>query len=121
MDLQSERRLEQFLRILDFPHARLDERMEFVHAQMRLFVEFVEERLVLSLACAIEAARRNEALTRLLARCDPMRMHGLVVRAFSAGGQLVLSCALPRDAGVDDWLACHRTMRRLLDTYARAT
>ncbi len=118
MDLQTERRLEQLLRFLDLPCARIGERMEFAHAGTRLFVEVADGRLTLSLASAVDAARHRDALMRVIARCDPLRMQGLVLRAFAAGSQLVVSCAFPRDTSVDDWLAGHRTMRRLLDAHA---
>jgi type III secretion system chaperone SycN len=118
MDLQTERRLEQFVRILGLPCIRISERMEFAYAQMHLLIEVVERRLVLSFVWIVDTAFRDDALKRLLSRSNPQRTHGVVLRAFASGSHLVLSCAFPNHTVVSDWLAIHGTMRRIAEAHA---
>ncbi|RKT98842.1 secretion protein [Burkholderia sp. Nafp2/4-1b] len=95
--------------------------MEFAGTGTRLFIEVDEGRLTLSLANAVDTACRRDALMRVIARCDPMRAQGLALHAFATRSQLVVSCVFPRDTSTRDWLAGHRSMRRLLDAHDGVT
>jgi type III secretion system chaperone SycN len=121
MDLQTERRIEQFVRILGLPCARVSKQMEFAYAQMHLLIEIVERRLVMSFTWMVDAALRDDALKRLLSRPNPQRTHGVVLRAFASGNHLVLSCAFPAHTGVSDWLALHGIMRRIAEAHVGET
>ncbi|WDD90582.1 secretion protein (plasmid) [Burkholderia sp. FERM BP-3421] len=118
MDLQTERKLEQFLRLLELPCSRIASRLEFAQPPLRVFIEAVGARLVLSVARPIDAARRDDALRRLVARCDPARHGGLILRACALRRDLMLSCTLDAAHDVGAWLDAHRTLRRLLDAHA---
>ena len=118
MDLQMERKLEQFLRLLELPCSRIDSRLEFAHPPMRVFIEAVGARLVLSISRPVDAARRVDTLRRLVARCDPARHGGLIVRACALRRDLMLSCTLGAAHGVNAWLDAHLTLCRLLDAHA---
>jgi type III secretion system chaperone SycN len=118
MDLQMERKLEQFLQLLELPCSRIGPRLEFVQPPMRVFIEAVGARLVLSLARPVDPARRDDALRSLVARCDPVRHGGLILRACALRRDLMLSCTLDAALDVAAWLQAHRTLRRLLDAHA---
>lgn len=118
MDLQAERRLEQFVSLLRLPCSRVAERMEFVQGSIRLFVECAEQRIILSLARSVDAAHRVESLAHLLSRCDPVRTGGIVLRACVTRDYLILSGTLMLSADINDWLGCYRVMHRLLDTHS---
>lgn len=118
MDLQMERKLEQFLRLLELPCSRIGPRLEFTQPPLRVFIEFVGTGLVLSLAQPVDAARRDNALRRLVARCDPVRHGGLILRACALSRDLMLSCTLGAEHDVSTWIEAHRTLRRLIDAHA---
>lgn len=118
MDLQTERRLEQFLRLSDLHCTRIEARLEFIQSPMRFFIEYLEGRILLSFVRPVEASRRMDTLKALLLRCQPARTQGVVLRACVTRDHLMLSCALAPDSDVNHWMLCQRTMRRLLDTHA---
>jgi type III secretion system chaperone SycN len=118
MDLQTERRLEQFARLAELPVTRMEPRMEFVLPPFRLYVEVVDERVLLTLALRIETVHRAHILKNLLRACNPYLLQGVPLRAYSVGDIQLISCApAPRSEG-GQWLDCYRTMRRLLETHA---
>ncbi len=118
MDLQTERRLEQFLRLSDLHCTRIDTRLEFIQSAMRFFIEYIEGRILLSFVQPVETSRRMDMLKALLLRCQPARTQGVVLRACVTRDHLMLSCAPAPDSDVSHWLLCQRTMRRLLDAHA---
>lgn len=118
MDLQTERRLEQFLRLSDLPLTRIAPRMEFSVPPLRLYIEYTEGRILLSVSRPIAPAHRIEVLKRLLAACHPARTAGVPLRAYTLREHQVLSCAPAPGSETGDWIACHQAMRRLLETCA---
>jgi type III secretion system chaperone SycN len=118
MDLQTERRLEQFTRLAELPVTRMEPRMEFMLPPFRLYVEVVDERVLLTLALRVEAVHRAQVLKNLLHACNPYLLQGVPLRAYSVRDIQLLSCSpAPRSDG-GQWLNCYRTMRRLLETHA---
>ncbi|BBE08767.1 secretion system apparatus [Mycoavidus cysteinexigens] len=117
MDLQTQRRLEQFLRLSDLPSVRITPRMEFVVPPYRLYIEYLDERILLSLARQIEAPHRVVVLKSLLNRCQPARLQGVPLRAYVLRNHQVLSCSPAPESEVNHWIACYHTMRRLLDAH----
>ena len=115
MDLQNERRLEQFFRLLELPVTKIESRMEFVLRPFRLYVEYVQGRLLLSLGLPVEASRGTEALKKLLGLCLPARTQGVPLRGYVVKDNLVLSCAPPAGSDVAQWRTCYQAMRRLLE------
>lgn len=118
MDLQTQRRLEQFLRLSDLPNTRITPRMEFTLPPYRLYIEYLDNRILLSLARSIELPHRATALKTLLTRCQPARTQGVPLRAYVLRNYQVLSYSPAPDSEVSHWIACHHTMRRLLDAHA---
>jgi type III secretion system chaperone SycN len=118
MDLQTERRFEQFARLAELPVKRMEPRMEFMLPPLRLYVEVVDERVLLTLALRVEAVHRARILKSLLHACNPYFLQGVLLRAYSVRDLQLLSCApAPRSDG-RQWLECYKTMRRLLETHA---
>jgi type III secretion system chaperone SycN len=117
MDLQTERRLEQFLRLSDFPVDRVETRMEFSFPPFRLYIEYTNGRVLLSLARKVEACRRIQTLKTLLGCCQPACTQGVPLRAYALGDHQVLSCGLVPGSDVNQWIRCLQTMRRLLATH----
>jgi len=115
MNLQTQRRLEQFLRLAELPVQRIDTRMEFAFARTRFYLELVGERAVFTLARAIEPVHREESLKKLMRLAHPAALQGVPLRAFLLSKQQALSCAPAPLADGTHWLRCYRTMWRLLD------
>lgn len=121
MDLQMERRMEQFLELSGLSAARTEPCMEFIMPPCRLYIECLDGRILLSLGRPVAAACRVEVLKRLLGQCLSTRLPGVPLRACLLQDQSFLSCSPARDSGPGHWMACHQEMRRLLDAAAGAT
>jgi type III secretion system chaperone SycN len=120
MDLQTERRLEQFARLAELPVKRMEPRMEFTLPPLRLYVEAIDDRVLLTLALPIEAVHRAQVLKNLLRACNPYLLQGVPLRAYCVRDIQLLSCAPARHSDGSQWLDCYRTMCRLLETHARS-
>jgi type III secretion system chaperone SycN len=114
MDLQTQRSLEEFLRLADLAPCRVDTRMEFSLPPFRLYIEHLQGRVLLSLARQIDACRRLSTLITLLRRCQPAYNQGVPLRAYLLNDQQLLSCAPAPGSDVNHWLDCLNVMRRLL-------
>lgn len=114
MDLQTERRLEQFFRVLDLPVMRIEPRMEVVDPPFRLYVEDVSERLLISVTLPIPGLWSENVLQRLLELCQPERTQGIPLRGFIVSNQLVLSCSPAPEDSVEQWIKLYHMQRRLL-------
>lgn len=120
MDLQMERRMEQFLTLSDLPVTRIERCMEFIVPPFRLYIECLDGRVLLSLGRPVVAACRIEVLKRLLGHCLPARLPGVPLRACLLEDQPFLCCAPAPGSETGLWIACHQEMRRLLDDIAGA-
>ncbi|MGC0154954.1 type III secretion chaperone SycN [Chromobacterium vaccinii] len=118
MELQTARRLEQFLQLSELPTPRVEPRMEFSMPPFRLYIEYLDGRVLLSLGRRVEHVHQGEALKQLLVACQPARTQGTPLRAYILREQLVLSCAPASGSETNHWLACVQTMRRLLEATA---
>lgn len=114
MDLQTERRLEQFFRFLDLPIVRIEPRMEVVDPPFRLYVEWVSERLLLSVALPLVGPISDDPLPRLLELCQPERSQGIPLRGYVLGNRLVVSCCPAPQSEAREWLSLYRLQQRLL-------
>src|ERR1700738_1876824 len=114
MNLQTERRLEQFTRLAELPVTHIEPRMEFMLPPLRLYVEVIaeRERVLLTLALRVEAVHRAQVLKNLLLACNPYLLQGVPLRAYCARDIQLLSCAPAPSSDVNHWLNCYRTMRR---------
>lgn len=118
MDLQTQRSLEEFLRLSDLYPCRVEARMEFSLPPFRLYIEYTQGRVLLSLARQVEACRRLSSFKALLGRCHPASTQGVALRAYVVGEQQMLSGALVPGSSVNQWIECLHTMRRLLERHA---
>lgn len=118
MDLQTRRSLEEFLRLSDLCPCRVEARMEFSQPPFRLYIEYTQGRVLLSLARQVEACRRLSTFKALLAHCHPASTQGVALRAYVVGEQQMLSAALVPGTDVTQWIECLRTLRRLLERHA---
>ena len=116
MDLQTERLIEQYLKLANLTVIRIEPRMEFVLPPLHHYIEYVNNRILLSLSSPIDPPRRDEVLPALLRRCVPARTSGVPLRAYVVKNRLVLSCSPAPNTDVRHWLSCGQVMRRLLDT-----
>lgn len=119
MDLQTQRCLEGFLRLSDLGPCRVERRMEFILPPFRLYIEYTQGRMLLSLARPVEACQRISTLRTLLGRCHPASTQGLALRAYLVGEQQMLSATLAPGSDVNQWLACLRTLRQRLERHPR--
>lgn len=114
MDLQTERRLEQFFRLLDLPIIRIDSRMEIVDPPFRLYIEYFSERILMSVALPIAGFWPDKPLQKLLELCQPERSQGLPLRAYMLSDRLVLSCSPIPENTAEQWTQLYRLLQRLL-------
>lgn len=114
MDLQTQRRLEEFLRLADLAVCRVETRMEFSRPPHRLYIEHLQGRVLLSLSRPLDTCQHLHTLTTLLRRCHPAISRGVPLRAYVLNQQQVLSCAPSPDSDASQWLDCLNVMRRLL-------
>jgi type III secretion system chaperone SycN len=120
MDLQTERRLEQFARLAELPVTRMEPRMEFALPPLRLYVEVIDGRVLLTLALRVESVDRAQVMKKLLRACNPSLLQGVPLRAYTVRDIQLLSCAPAPGSDGGSWLNCYRTMHRLLETHARS-
>lgn len=118
MDLQTQRSLEEFLRLSELCPYRIEPRMEFSLPPFRLFIEYTQGRVLLSLARQVEACRRMSTFKTLLGRCHPASTQGVALRAYVVGEQQMLRSALVPGSDVSQWIECLCSMRRLLERHA---
>lgn len=114
MDLQTQRSLEKFLRLAELSAGRVETRMEFSLPPFRLYIEYLQGRVLLTLARQIDACRRISTLKSLLRRCQPACNQGVPLRAYLLNGAQLLSCAPAPGNDANQWLDCLNVMRRLL-------
>jgi type III secretion system chaperone SycN len=119
MNLQTQRRLEQFARLAELPVTRMEPRMEFALPPFRLYLEVIRERVVLTLAVRVDAVDRTRVLKKLLASCHPAALCGVPLRAYAAREFQLLSCAPAPGSDAGEWLTCYKVMRRMLEPHAR--
>lgn len=115
MELQTERRLEQFLQLADLPASQIASRMEFSMPPFRLYVECLDDHILFTLGREVEPSYQSRALRRLLSACHPARTQGTPIRVWQLRGQQMLSCSPSKESDVSHWLSCLQTLRRLLD------
>lgn len=120
MKLQTSRRLEQFLQLAGLPEGDVAERMEFSVPPLYIFIELVDEHLLLSVAIDVEPAYQQEALEKMLTRCIPDRTLGAPLRTCLIGHFQILSCTLAENADLHHWLSCYSAMQRLIYSVNRA-
>jgi type III secretion system chaperone SycN len=118
MGLQTERRLEQFLQLADLPSTQVSSRMEFSMPPFQLYVECLEEHILLTLSREIEDAYQGTAFVKSLSACHPARTQGTPIRTWQLKGKQMLSCSPGKYSDVSHWLACLQTMRRMLEIIA---
>ncbi|MEX3956739.1 secretion protein [Trinickia sp. EG282A] len=118
MNLQTQRRLEQFARLAELPVIRIEPRMEFALPPFRLYVEVVNERVVMTLAARVDAKERARILKLLLSAWRPAALHGVPVRAFAVRGYQLLACSPAPGSDSGEWLTCYKAMRRILEHHA---
>lgn len=115
MELQTERRLEQFLQLAGLPGSHISERMEFSLPPFHLYIECIDAGILLSIGRDVELAWQREVLEKLLTSCIPARTQGVPLRAWILRGRQMLSCTLSTGGDIPHWLSCLQTMQRLLD------
>ncbi len=118
MDLQTQRRLEKFARLAELPVIRIEPRMEFALPPLRLYIEVVHERVVMTLAAPVDAKERLSILKQLLSAWRPAALQGIPVRAFPVRNYLLLACSPPPDSDGGEWLICYEAMRKMLERHA---
>ncbi|WNN43866.1 MULTISPECIES: type III secretion chaperone SycN [Winslowiella] len=118
MELQTERRLEKFLQLADLTAQCIEERMEFSMPPYQLYIESLDEHILLTLGREVEPAYQIEVMKKLLTACHPSRTQGTPVRVWQLHGQQMLSCAPTKESDTTHWLMCMHTLRRLLETTA---
>ncbi|HTI18312.1 MAG TPA: secretion protein [Trinickia sp.] len=118
MDLQTQRRLEHFAQLADLPVIRIEPCMEFVLPPFRLYIEVIDERVMMTVAVRVATVDRSRVLKALLARCHPALLQGIPLRAYAARDFQFLSCSPAANSDAGHWLTCYRVMCRLLDTHA---
>lgn len=115
MDLQLERNVETFLRLIGSSPSGVDAYMSFTLGQCRFVLEMLPERLLLT---GIVPAVRPNILLRVLQHCIPQNTQGIVQRAFIVDGELMLSCELPPEEDPLFWYQIVCWQQRILTTYA---
>jgi type III secretion system chaperone SycN len=115
MKLQTERRLEQFLQLVGLPGNHISERMEFSLSPFHLYIECIDNDILLSVGREVELAWQVEVLERLLTAAIPARTQGVPLRPWLLRGRQMLSCTLSASGDIPHWFHCLQTMQRLLD------
>ncbi|MBJ7263450.1 MAG: hypothetical protein JHC61_06805 [Burkholderiaceae bacterium] len=115
MDLQWQRQVELWLRLMEAPGIPPASQVTLRQNGDTCYLETLEGRALLSLARPLPEACRQPALLRLLTLLHPEAGNGLPLRAWVAHDSLWLAAAPPQDSGAELWaqLACQ--FRRLLD------
>lgn len=119
MDLQTQRSIEEFLRLSELDSCRVETRMEFFLPPFQLYLEYTQGRVLLSLAQEVEDCRRLSTFKALLVRCQPASTQGIPLRAYLLRNRQVISCALMPGSDVGQWVMCLNVMRGLLARYTR--
>ena len=115
MDLQLERNLEAFLRLIRRPPSEVGENMSFTLGQCRFVLEALPDRLLLT---GMVTAVRPNILLRVLQHCIPQNTQGIVQRAFILEGELMINCELPPEEDPLFWYQIVCWQQRILTTYA---
>lgn len=116
MDLQTQRRLEDFLKLLDIPYSRLAERMEFIDPPFRFYLEVLNQRILITLTLPLEAPATENALPVLLAQCQPERFQAVPLRCFVTKVGLTASFSPHPESPSQSWFALYRTLKQVLIT-----
>lgn len=117
IDLQTERHLEHFLRMLALSYTSIEAKMELRAFPFTMYLEVREKRLLMSVVLPVSGAAGY--LPILLGRCQPERTKGLPLRAFALTDRLALSCTLPAGSSAERWLSVYHTQCRLLEQSTR--
>ncbi|MDM5065520.1 hypothetical protein OB934_22455 [Aeromonas salmonicida] len=116
MELQTERRLEQFLQLVGLPGSQIAERMEFSLPPFHLYIECVDAGILLSVGREVEPAWQSAVLEKLLTAGIPAATQGVPLRPWLLRGRQMLSCTLSASGEIPHWIHCLHRMQRLLDS-----
>jgi type III secretion system chaperone SycN len=116
MDLQTNRNIEQFMRLLGLRHVQVAPRIELAEGHFSLLIDATQALPQLSAAQTVAPEQAPRALASLLARCDPRNTFGLPMRAFVLDSQIVLSCTLSPATQAATWLRIHRLQRMWVES-----
>ncbi|MCC7005728.1 MAG: hypothetical protein IT497_03655 [Ottowia sp.] len=114
MDLQTERRLEQFFYLARLPIIRMESRMEVVDPPFRLYVESQQDRVVFAVVLPIDKAQSFAALSALLERCIPERTQGIPMRCFLSQPGLTISCSPDPEFSPEAWFSLYSELKKML-------
>lgn len=120
MDLQWQRQVERWLKLMGAGAQPARLRMVLTRGQDRIFISQREGRAALAWSRPVAAALRQPALQRLLTLLAPEVSQGVPLRAWLAQECLWLEATAPRESGAESWYALSQAQRRLLDRVTEA-
>lgn len=118
MELQIQRQIEQFLRLVELPMLRVESQMEFHLPPFQFYIECLDEHILLTLGREVELPYQKDVLKKLLTASHPARTQGTPLRVWQLSGWQMLSCAPVKESEITHWLICFQVMRRLLEITA---
>ena len=115
MDLQWQRPVELWLRLMEAPGIPPAPQLTLCQGRDTYYLEAPAGRALVSLARPLPEACQQSALLHLLTLLQPEAGSGVLLRAWLARGCLWLAATTPQDSGAELWaqLACQQ--HRLLD------
>ncbi|MGC7406721.1 hypothetical protein ACPWR0_22285 [Pandoraea pneumonica] len=121
IDLQTQRKLEQFFELLALPARAIEPRMRIVLAPCYLMIEAGATGVTFVLTLIDRAVRAERWLPLLLQTCAPEWSRGIPVKACVAKGRPMLIATPPAASRMQasDWLHCLARMRQLLERIDR--
>lgn len=121
MDLQWQRQIELWLRLMGAPYIRPALQLALSCGQDTHYLEVLSGRALLSVARPVTPPERKAALLRLLTLLQPEAGGGIPLRAWVARGCLCLAATAPRDSGAELWVQLAHRQRHLLGRAAGST
>lgn len=115
MDLQSQRQVELWLRLMGAPDIPPAPQLTLRQGQNTYYLEAHAGRALVSLARPLPEACQQSALLYLLTLLQPEAGSGVPLRAWLARGCLWLAATTPQDSGAELWAQLAHQQRRLLD------
>lgn len=115
MDLQTERRLEQFFHLSNLSCALITARIEFSIIPFLAYIEYIDEHVPFPMSVKIVSVHSTEILLTLLSQCHPARLQGVPIRAYILNELQFPTCSPAPDGDVKHWLICWKTILPMLE------
>lgn len=116
MDLQTQRRLEDFLHLLEIHSYTLAAYMEFMDPPFRLCIEVCANHCTLTLTLPLDPLSKENALLTLLPSCQPEYFQGTPVRCFTLPAGVAMSFNISSETPTQSWYALYLSVKKILST-----